>query len=726
MQKSSRLVNLPHLFTPRDHQKDILTACFEERYKSFLYIIHRRYGKTLNAVTLITLMALKKPGLYIYLFPQTNQCRLVIWEGRGSDGIRFIDRIPEMLISKKNNSQMAIHLINGSIIKFVGSNNFDALIGLNACMIVYDEYSLQDPQARELLSPVLVENGGIEVVLGTPRGRNHLYDLYEMAIHNPDWYVKKLTIQDTTREDGSPVITEAMIDRERRGGKSEETIQQEYYCSFDVGNEGAYFTEELNRAYEEQRVLDFEVNASALLMSVWDIGVADATAVILFQSNGYQIDIVGYLEGNNKGVDWYWDEINRMKHQLGIRRWGYHFAPHDIAVREWGNSARSRLSMAADMGLHFQKIPRLSKQDNIASGRSIFPFCRFHKTKAQRLLLGLREAMREFDEKTQRYKDMPFKNWAIHCFTGDTEILTRSGTYRIMDLPKEGEVLTKWGWKWYKNPRITRKNACLVEVKFKDGLIVKCTPDHMFLTESGWRYAKNLKKGIQIQSSLTQLPNIGMESYIDCTQKKNTMLMDIEGCIEKFGKLILEKSQKDATSITKMKTDLTTLFLIWNACPQKNIVLSVGKNECTTYQLTQFILRKIKEKQQNGMLLKKVDSGIAEIHKEPRIGKNGKEKILLAQYVKKYFHALSEKTANQQGKELVQTIAEPLYIENVKRVNYKKDVWCLTVPNAGHFSLSNGAIVHNCFDAFNYMGVAWRRDFAHPDMNLPKKFESGF
>lgn len=392
-------------------------------YKNIFYLIHRRYGKTLTAVNLILLLALEKPGLYLYLFPQTNQCRLVIWKGRGTDGILFLDRIPAALIRKKNNAEMSIELINGSVIKFVGSNNYDALVGINAMVIMYDEYPLQDPQAREYLSPVLVESGGVEILFGTPRGHNHAYDTYQMALKNPNWFVRKLTVDDTTREDGTPVITPQMLDNERLNGKDEEIIQQEYYCSFDIGNKGAYFTEQLAQADYEGRICDFELNPRAPVMTVWDIGVRDATAVVLFQADGYSLNIIGYLEGNNQGVEWYWDELHVLKQRLGFSRWGQHFAPHDIMVREWGNSARSRLASAAAIGLHFQRIPRLSEQDNIAAGRSLFPICRFHATNTKRLLLCLREAMRQYDELNKIFKDKPVENWAVHgldsfCYTG--------------------------------------------------------------------------------------------------------------------------------------------------------------------------------------------------------------------------------------------------------------------------------------------------------------------
>lgn len=417
MHGTSSVVEIPYLFTPRDHQRDILKAVADEKYRSIYALIHRRYGKTLTGVNLLLIRALMRVGLHLYLFPQTNQCRLVIWTGRGKDGIKFLDRIPPQLIRKRNNADMSLELINGSICKFVGSNNFDALVGGNPLTIIYDEYPIQDPLAREYLSPALVEAEGTEILLGTPRGHNHGYDAYNTALANPDlWFLRKLTVDDTTKEDGTPVITHEMIERERRNGKDEEIIQQEYWCSFEVGNRGAYFTEQLAQAEYEGRIGDFEINKNIPVHTVWDIGVSDATAIVLFQSDGYMLNVIGYFEGNNKGVDYYWDELYVLKQKIGFNRWGYHFGPHDITVREWGNSARSRLASAAAIGLHFQRIPRLSEQDNIAAGRSLFPICRFHSTNCRRLLLCLREATRQWNELKQRFDPKPFDNWAVHGF----------------------------------------------------------------------------------------------------------------------------------------------------------------------------------------------------------------------------------------------------------------------------------------------------------------------
>jgi hypothetical protein len=46
-------------------------------------------------------------------------------------------------------------------------------------------------------------------------------------------------------------------------------------------------------------------------------------------------------------------------------------------------------------------------------------------------------------------------------------------------------------------------------------------------------------------------------------------------------------------------------------------------------------------------------------------------------------------------------------IASVRELDYRDDVWCLTVPDAECFSLANGAVVHNC-DSFRYLSMSWR------------------
>jgi hypothetical protein len=567
---SASIINYP-TFKPRHYQRELLDAFFIGKSKRFFYLCHRRAGKDMTCWNLMWGAALQRVGTYLYLLPQHNQSRKVIWKGIIGDGRTFLGMIPKQLIRKVNNTNMSIELVNGSIIQLGGGKNFDALMGTNPVGIVLSEFALHSPMVLAYLSPILVENGGFLICQTTPRGKNHAYQTFQAALQEPDWFVRRWTIADTKKFDGTPVITEAQIEAERRSGVSEEMIRQEWFLDWAVGNVGAYYTSELDDCEYSERLLDWQIDPRLPIYTFWDLGISDATAIWFMQPDGYDLKMVYYYEATGQGFYHYACKLDELKGRFGFK-YKYHYAPHDVKQRHWGHNPRSTLQLAAECGISFLVVPRVSVEEGIQAAKAIFPSVWFHQTNCAQGIEALRDYHREFDEENRCFKDKPAHTWSSNCFAGDTKILTRNGIYRIMNLPKEGEILTKYGWKQYINPRITQKNAQLMEVVFKDGVIVRCTPEHLFLTEKGWKYAKNL----------------------------------------------------------------------------------------------------------------------------------------------------------MQHENIVATIVNRLSIESVRELNCIEDVWCITVPGIEHFSLANGAVVHNCGDSFRYFAVTWKEVYQRPEMSEQTTYQSNF
>jgi len=70
-------------------------------------------------------------------------------------------------------------------------------MGTNPRGVVFSEYSLQDPRAYQYIRPILTANRGWALFISTPRGKNHLWTLAELAQRSPDWFYIKLTVEDT-------------------------------------------------------------------------------------------------------------------------------------------------------------------------------------------------------------------------------------------------------------------------------------------------------------------------------------------------------------------------------------------------------------------------------------------------------------------------------------------------------------------------------------------------
>jgi len=373
-------------------------------------------GKDTISVEAWLLRALSRVGTHIYLFPLVQQARSVIWKGMNADGKPFLSAIPEILIAKKNEARMEIELINGSRMVLGGSNHFNGHMGSNPVTIIYSEFSLHNPLARSYLNPILIENDGMEILQFTPRGKNHAWDVLDMVRDHENYLVQHLTCEQTfkDKEKTIRVITKEKILEAKKMGMSEEMIRQEFYCDFDVGNVGAYFTREMSDMQQEARITPLRPNPRLPLHSVWDLGGTDATAGWLFQVEGKYIHLLYILHDSGHGLKHYLEKAEMVRKSFGCE-WGQHFMPHDVRQGHQGwEQAESRLVTARKHGWFFQVTPRVNFEDGIESMRYIFPKLKIDKLNCEIGIRAIREYQRDFDEIKGCYKTKPLDTWATH------------------------------------------------------------------------------------------------------------------------------------------------------------------------------------------------------------------------------------------------------------------------------------------------------------------------
>jgi phage terminase large subunit len=428
-------IRLPSI-QPYPHQMRMFKAVAENKH--VLAVIHRRAGKDIACLQMWILRALQRVGTHVYLFPLLQQARSVIWSGMDFDGKPFLGNIPECLIEYKNDARMEIRLINGSRLVLAGSNNLTGLIGTNPVTIIYSEFALHNPSARQYLNPIIVQNKGIEIIQSTPRGKNHLWELYETVKDNPKYHIEHLGIDKTTKADGSPIITIDDIEDIKKRGMSDEMIAQEFYCDFTTGNQGAYFTREMHDMETEGRLLSLRANPNLPLHSVWDLGGTDATAGWLFQVEGNYINLLALLHDTGHGLKYFLDWANKLKEQWGCQ-WGNHFGPHDISQKHQGwEQAESRLMQARRAGWNFQITPKLSLEDGIEALRYMLPRLRINTTECTLGIRALREYQREYDEANACFATKPLHNWASHIV--DSLRYLAINYRRLYDIPLSQSV----------------------------------------------------------------------------------------------------------------------------------------------------------------------------------------------------------------------------------------------------------------------------------------------
>lgn len=395
-------ITLPHNFQPRDYQLPIFRA-FDNGYKRILQLWHRRAGKDKTDINLVAREMANNVGTYYYFYPTYTQGRKALWDGMGKDGFRYIEHFPkDLLDGKPNDTEMKLKYKNGSLFQVIGTDDVDRIVGTNPRGCVFSEYSLQNPKGWNYIRPILAENKGWAIFNFTPRGKNHGYELYEMAVNNPKWFVQKLTVDDTK------ILTQEDIEEERKSGMTEDMVQQEYYCSFTAAVQGAYYWKEYDLADKEGRFGNVPYDPTVPVYTVWDLGVSDAMAIGFYQIVGNEVHKIDYYEASNEGLPHYVKILQDKKYI-----YAKHFAPHDIKAREL-TTGKTRLETAKSLGIDFEVVPEIGVQNGIDSGRALFSRLWVDKEKCKDWLDLIPQYTKEYDEDRKIFKDTPFHDWTSH------------------------------------------------------------------------------------------------------------------------------------------------------------------------------------------------------------------------------------------------------------------------------------------------------------------------
>lgn len=382
-------------YKPRPLQREIHASL--RRWN--LLVCHRRFGKTVFAINELIKQAAKnqkKMPRYAYVAPYYKQAKQIAWDYLKD----FTRPIPGIKI---NESELRVDFPWGARIQLFGADSPDSMRGLYLDAVVLDEYADMSPRIfSEVLRPALSDREGSAIFIGSAKGGTPFYDLWERVKEDPDWFTKVYPASETK------VIPEAEL-ADAKKIMDEDEYNQEYECSWTASIKGAYYGKQLAEAQEQDRIGKVPYDPRLPVQTAWDLGVGDSTAIWFFQVLGQEIRIIDYHEDSGEGLPYY----AKILDQRGYK-YGDHWAPHDIQVRELG-SGKSRIETAKMLGIQFRIVPNLGIDDGINAVRNTIPRCWFDAKKCELGLQALRNYRKEYDDRRQEYKPRPLHDWSSHA-----------------------------------------------------------------------------------------------------------------------------------------------------------------------------------------------------------------------------------------------------------------------------------------------------------------------
>src|SRR5262249_22950094 len=251
----------------------------------------------------------------------------------------------------------SVLLVNGAKIRLYGADNPDRLRGGYFDGVVLDEFAdMKSDVWRAVVRPMLSDRKGWATIIGTPKGKNEVWRVYQEAQKDPDWFHMMLRASD------SGIIPKAELEK-LKIEQGEDFYQQEYENSFEAAIQGAFYANEMRIMINEGRICPIEIDKGVRVHTAWDLGVSDSTAIWFVQCIGRERRLVDYYESSGVGLNHYADVLADKRRQYGWT-YGDHFFPHDIKVREF-TSGKSRLNTLASLGIEAVVVPQYEELEGI-------------------------------------------------------------------------------------------------------------------------------------------------------------------------------------------------------------------------------------------------------------------------------------------------------------------------------------------------------------------------
>lgn len=297
---------------------------------------------------------------------------------------------------------------NGSLIIFRGMQDYNAhnIKSLEDFDIGWvEEAQTLSSQSLRLLRPTIRKDGSELWFSWNPRYETDAVDEFFRGQSPP----RNAVIVSVNWSD-NPWFNEVLLEEKNADFENDPDMAEHVWNGgYEKITEAQYYARHIFAAEKEGRIGYFPHDPAYPVMTSWDIGVDDYTAIWFWQHIHPHVHVIDYFEASGLGADdcirdalpEYLDsEMEKLSQRMEIGRiapfrYSRHFFPHDIKNREWGAGAKSRVQTLVQLGIPLSTIHKgaaMNPEERINAARRLMPIVKFHQSK--RVMLGVQRLRR--------------------------------------------------------------------------------------------------------------------------------------------------------------------------------------------------------------------------------------------------------------------------------------------------------------------------------------------
>lgn len=296
-------------YKPRPLWKEVIHPALD-KYRFAVIVAHRRFGKTVGMDNTLIKKALQNKLIspqYAYIAPFQKQAKMISWN--------YLKYYTAVIPGRKvNETNLYVELPSlhenaaGARIYIVGADNPDVLRGTYWDGVVLDEYAQIKPELwGEVIRPALADRKGFAYFIGTPKGQNQFYEIYQRAQRNENWFTY------VSRVDESGVLDEAEVESMKQDMTDIE-IRQELYCDFTASASNVVITIDMVTEAAHRPLNESIVAGMPVILGV-DVARFGDDRTVIFKRQGLWADKPLTYKGlrTNEVADRVVDAIRRYK-----------------------------------------------------------------------------------------------------------------------------------------------------------------------------------------------------------------------------------------------------------------------------------------------------------------------------------------------------------------------------------------------------------------------------